>query len=458
MSDLQSLMPTAQSDAQLLTRIAYQPDPVSPAWLAAQLDLPPSTLRRALARLVQAGRIVRLGGGPSTRYAIAGASSAAVAVARSPSAPAALRSLVSWSAASQRARACLREPLGAREPVSYDRSLIDGYRPNVSSLLPPALAAELHALGKTRDQQPAGTYARNVLEQLLIDLSWSSSHLEGNRLSRIDTEELFKSGAVGGDRDAIMLLNHKHAIEYLVETAPLRGLRADVIHNVHATLMQDLLQDDHALGAIRRKVVRISDTVYLPTQMPQLLHEMFELALHKAAQVHNPLEAAFFLWVHLAYLQPFEDGNKRVSRLAANIPLMVFNCAPLSFLDVDRRDYVDAMLAVYELRDMAPACDLFAWTYRRSCAKYAAVVQAMGVPDPVRLRLRSQLSQAIGRIVRDRVSLAVAVADSGLDATHEPQFEPMLRRELAGLQPYNCARFRVSTEATEAWIAAGRPA
>ena len=149
-------------------------------------------------------------------------------------------------------------------------------------------------------------------------------------MTRLDTEELFRSGATAGDRDAVMLLDHKQAIEFMVENVPLQGLGMNIVSNLHAVLMQDLLEDDAALGAIRQKVVRISDTVYTPAHMPQLLREMLERVLAKAAQVNNPLEAAFFLWVNLAYLQPFEDGNKRVSRLAANIPLMLFNCAPLS--------------------------------------------------------------------------------------------------------------------------------
>ncbi len=454
-------MPTAQLDDLILELLAeFQSLPgqeqVAPGVLAQRLNAPESTLRRALVRLVNQQRITRHGGGRSTRYALASASTALSkqATATAEGSP----SLVAWSPASQIARAHLRAPLGSREPVGYTRALVDAYVPNKSSLLPAALADELYQLGRMHDQQPAGTYARHVLEQLLIDLSWSSSRLEGNRLTKLDTEELFKSGATGGDRDAVMLLNHKQAIEFMVETVPLRGLKLDVVTNLHAVLMQDLLQDDASLGAIRRKVVRISDTVYVPTQMPQLLQEMLEATLHKAAQVNNPLEAAFFLWVNLAYLQPFEDGNKRVSRLAANIPLMVFNCAPLSFLDVDQNDYTDAMLGVYELRDMAPAADLFAWTYRRSCAKYVVVQQSVGAPDPVRLKFRPHLTEAMGRIVRDKVALPQVLTDMQLDAAHAPEFEPLLKRELAQLEAHNCARYRLTPTAVQAWIEAGRPA
>ena len=40
--------------------------------------------------------------------------------------------------------------------------------------------------------------ARKVLEQLLIDLSWYSSRLEGNRKSLLDTRELFVKGRSPG--------------------------------------------------------------------------------------------------------------------------------------------------------------------------------------------------------------------------------------------------------------------
>jgi hypothetical protein len=63
----------------------------------------------------------------------------------------------------------------------------------------------------------------------------------------------------------------------------------------------------------------------------------------RAIARENPqlqVEQAFFALVHLAYLQAFEDVNKRVSRLAANIPLIRGNLCPLSFVDVPERDLV----------------------------------------------------------------------------------------------------------------------
>jgi Fic family protein len=306
-------------------------------------------------------------------------------------------------------------------------------------------------------QQPAGTYARKVLEQLLIDLSWSSSRLEGNTYSLLATEELFKSGAPPADLEGVMLLNHKRAIEFLVDAVPSYGLTDSVIRNLHALLMQDLLADSAGLGAIRTKVVNISDTTYVPSQVPQLLQEMASLIIVKAQHIKNPVEAAFFLWVNLAYLQPFEDGNKRTSRLAANIPLMLYNCAPLSFLDVDPRDYAKAMLGIYELFDVTIAVELFAWTYRRSIRKYQVILESLGLPDAFRVRHREHLSEAVQRLVRERQPLQQAISNTGVPAEEVGAFGEMLEAELNALTPHNCARYRITLGEVQAWIERGRP-
>jgi Fic family protein len=86
---------------------------------------------------------------------------------------------------------------------------------------------------------------------------------------------------------------------------------------------------------------------------------------------------AFFVMVHIPYLQPFDDVNKRVSRLAANIPFLKQNLAPLSFVDVPEPDYVDGTLGIYELRRVELARDVFAWAYERSCQRYTVVRDAL---------------------------------------------------------------------------------
>ncbi|NWA05248.1 Fic family protein [Pseudomonas gingeri] len=407
-----------------------------------------ATVKRHLEALVNSGHVIQEGRTRSTRYRL---------VDTRESQPAPVSTGPVWSAQSLSLRRRLEQPLAMRHAVTYQRTFVDNYIPNQSSLLPTSLATTLMEEGRMRGQQPAGTYARKVLEPLLIDLSWSSSRLEGNRYSLLATEELFKSGVTGGDLDAVMLLNHKAAIEFMVDAVPSYGLTTPVIQNLHALLMQDLLADSGGLGTIRQKIVNISDTTYLPSQVPSLLGEMLECILEKARQIKNPVESAFFLWVNLAYLQPFDDGNKRTSRLAANVPLMLYNSAPLSFLDMDVRDYAHAMMGVYEYLDVSLAADLFEWAYRRSIRKYEVTLEAMGRPDPVRVQFREALNEAIGAIVRDRKTCEEAMADLSLDADQAQLLRPLLMDELKVLGVFNCARYRLTMKQTESWIDAGRP-
>jgi hypothetical protein len=216
------------------------------------------------------------------------------------------------------------------------------------------------------------------------------------------------------------------------------------------------LADVASLGAIRKKVVNISGTTYIPTQVPAVLQEMFEHIILKAQHIKNPLEAAFFLWINLAYLQPFEDGNKRVSRVAANIPLMLYNQAPLSFLDVDREDYALSMMGVYEACDASMATDLFDWTYRRSQTKYKVVSESLGSPDRFRVKYREALNEAVGMVVRGRQPMADALVALGLPNEDAPKFQQLLAQELNVLAVFNCARYRLDMKETQAWIDEGR--
>jgi hypothetical protein len=423
--------------------------------LAEHLAEPRTTVTRHLVRLLEVGTLIREGSGPATLYRLAAGGPAINLPHHPPGHPTAGPV---WSSAARDLRTQLEVPLGHRTPVSYRREFVDQYRPNESSLLPPDLANALHDQGRMLGQQPAGTYARRVLEQLLIDLSWYSSRLEGNRISLLDTRELFLRGrSPGNDIDATMLLNHKDAIEFIVEAVPAYGITLPVVRNVQSILMNGLLANPASLGATRRTIVNISDTTYVPSQVPALLDEMLTAIVEKARQVRNPVESGFFLWVNIAYLQPFEDGNKRTSRLCSNLPLLLANCAPLSFLDVEPADYAVSMLGVYEKQDIALAADLFQWTYRRSIAKYRAVLESMGTPDPLRAKYREQLGDAVRQIVAGGAALATAVDTLAIPEADRAPFIGLLRIELASLEPYNCARYRLTMGKTEEWIARGRP-
>lgn len=149
----------------------------------------------------------------------------------------------------------IRRPVQRRKPVGYDRVFLEAYRPNESHYLSQAVRDHLYRIGRSPDgERPAGTYARDMLGRLLIDLSWASSRLEGNTYTRLDTQNLIELGQVakGKDRrEAQMILNHKAAIELMVEQAAEVGFNRYAILNLHALLSDNLLADPQACGRLR---------------------------------------------------------------------------------------------------------------------------------------------------------------------------------------------------------------
>jgi Fic/DOC family len=367
--------------------------------------MPRRTLQRRLDALIESKRIVSQGGSRSVIYKSTQQPLATILQARAPSGQ--YETYVSLSAMGLQVRNEISRPLIARKPVGYDRDFLERYRPNQDFYLSEFQRNRLHDLGRTSmDARPAGTYARDVLSRLLIDLSWSSSRLEGNTYSRLDTQLLIERGHVAEGKNAQetqMILNHKAAIEFIVTNADEAAFNSFTILNLHDILSDNLLADPMASGRLRIRDVEISGTVFLPLSIPQKIAECFELTLRKASAIIDPFEQAFFAMVHLPYLQPFEDVNKRVSRLAANIPLIQKNLCPLSFIDVPDKAYIEGTLGVYELQRPELLRDVFVWAYERSCQRYLAIRQSLGEPDAFRLKHRAMLIDAVQFIVRSNL-------------------------------------------------------
>ena len=351
----------------------------------------------------------------------------------------------------QQERNLVRQPLMWRQPVGYQRSFLEAYEPGVTFYLSESLRADLHEMGRTpSNERPAGTYAREILHRLLIDLSWASSRLEGNTYNRLDTQKLIEFGqaAEGKDiRETQMILNHKAAIEMLVEEADQIGFNVFTFLNLHAILSENLLPDEGACGRLRRRPVDISGSVFHPLAMPQVLEDCFRLLLRKAADIPDPFEQAFFVMVQVPYLQPFEDVNKRVSRLGANIPLIRNNLCPLSFVDVPEQAYVDGTLGVYEFNQVDLLRDVFIWAYERSCQRYLAITQTLAEPDPLRIRYREALIQAVQAIVRGRKSPSARniqqLTDGRVPKDDSAVFAQMVLDAVQHLHEGSVARYRL---------------
>ena len=429
---------------------------VSQIETALTTAMPRRTLQYRLKSLVDSKRITMVGTGRGARYRLPRQFSvAAHGVSRR------FDVLPVLSRAGAEIREYVRQPPAERRPVGYDQTFLDSYWPNESFYLSHAEREHLGEVGRpVVADQPAGTYARQILNRLLIDLSWNSSRLEGNTYSLLDTTRLIELGeeAEGKQRlEAQMILNHKEAIEFLVDEAGTIGFDRHTILSLHALLADNLLADSRAAGRLRHIAVGIDGSVFHPLETPALIEECFGQILATAAAISDPFEQAFFVLVQLPYLQPFDDVNKQVSRLAANIPLIKANLVPLSFEDVPRELYTEAVLGVYEMQRIELLRDVFIWAYGRSADRYGAVRQSLGEPDPFRLQHRSALREVVGAVIRERMNKKRATAhvaawtQEHIDQPQRERFQEVAERELLSLHEGNFARYRVRPSEFEAW-------
>ena len=194
-------------------------------------------------------------------------------------------------------------------------------------------------------------YLKEV-ERLAIDLSWKSSQIEGNTYSLLETERLLKDKqtAAGKTKDeAVMLLNHKEAIDFIVEYPDyLNTLSSSRVENIHSLLTRELGINRN----LRRRRVGITGTNYRPLENEFQIREAFGEMCKLVNAKNNVFEKALLALVLISYIQGFVDGNKRTARIISNGVLIANGYCPLSFRTVDSIDYKKAMLIFYERNNL----------------------------------------------------------------------------------------------------------
>lgn len=219
------------------------------------------------------------------------------------------------------------------------------------------------------DEMTVNEYKKEM-ERLGIELSWKSSQIEGNTYSLLETERLLRESKTAEGKtkeEAIMLLNHKDALRFILDNPDyLQLLSLSHIEDIHALLTKDLSVDK----GIRHRRVGITGTNYHPLdnefQIREAIHDTCELINGK----DNVFEKALLTLVLLSYIQAFSDGNKRTARITSNAILIANGYCPLSFRTVDSVDYKKAMLIFYEQNNLFAFKQIFMQQFEFAVSEY----------------------------------------------------------------------------------------
>ena len=345
-----------------------------------------STLNRQLAALCDAGVIKPLGAGRATRYQ------------------------TTTPFTRQEIDLYFETPWTARPLAPFREDLLKP-TPNID----PERAArcgQIQALANPMD----GRYLKTFLETF----SWASGVLEGSSYTELDTAALLTYGERNVDKpreDAVLALNHARAAERLwthreISLENLCAMHALLTDN-HGVIAAD--ESDHFLAPDQRgkprdfEDVTLHDSAYTPPFRPGTGHARQVLEQIVATALQLPaFEAAVYLLTRVAYVQSFANGNKRVSRVAANLPLLAAGQIPFSFADVNKRDYIRGMAAFYELGAIHVIEQTFLDGYARSVVRSSRLPDALRVggfdPGEVAAHLVDYVNT--GRRPKDRRALA----------------------------------------------------
>lgn len=274
---------------------------------------------------------------------------------------------------SQDSKSYIEKPFYERKKIWYNQNFLHDYIPNTTFFLSQDQIKVLDDFSKNLNisTQHLSFQKRNI-ENLLIDLSFSSSHLEGNTYSYLDTEVLISYNEIAENKlseETQMILNHKKVIEYMLHFKKSLSYEKKTFFEIHQLLWDKLLMKQD-LWVIRKKQVDIWGSSYTPIDNKYQLDEEFDLFIQKLQLIKNPFEQSLFILVFIPYFQIFLDINKRTSRMSCNLPLLKNWLWIISLLQVKKRDYITAILAIYELNDPSLMASIFTDNYLLNIDRY----------------------------------------------------------------------------------------
>lgn len=309
------------------------------------------TIKRDMTSLVELGALRSIGAGRAVTYELTTQG----------------RMFVSVDADSY----CSVEPDQRKGMKTYNHELFSNIPPKLFAEEDIAVLENATAVYREKSSDVSEVIRKKELERLIIELAWKSSKIEGNTYTLLETEKLILEDvqAEGHEKsEAQMILNHKTAFSYIYENSTkFQELDRKKIEEVHELLVQDL---EIGKGA-RAKGVGVLGSVYRPLDNVYQIHEAVDALTHAVNTLKTPYAKTLLVLLGISYIQPFEDGNKRTSRLVANAVLMAHKCAPLSYRSVSEEEYRKAMLVFYELNSLVPFRKIFIEQYVFAANNYS---------------------------------------------------------------------------------------
>ncbi len=196
--------------------------------------------------------------------------------------------------------------------IPEDASIPDRSNKRISRVSP-----LLAILREQKDSKLKGS----IYHQTQIDLTYSSNHMEGNRLSHEQTRYIFETNTIGITDDAVNVddivetVNHFRCIDHIIDTCTAK-LSEAYIKELHAILKSgtsDSRKDWFVTGDYKRLPNVVGGNETCP---PKEVHKAMRTLLKEYSSVAvKSFDDILDFHQKFESIHPFQDGNGRVGRL-----------------------------------------------------------------------------------------------------------------------------------------------
>lgn len=192
---------------------------------------------------------------------------------------------------------------------------------------------------------------KEMYKWLKTELAYTSNAIEGNTLTRKETELVIDDGITSTSKpikDYIEAINHAKAFEkIIVFLKENKNINENFMLDIHKIILTGL--DNDNAGFYRNCRVRISGSTVImpnPLKVPDLMINFYNWLDENMD--NEPLTA---ILAHLKFvsIHPFVDGNGRCARLLMNTILLQFGFVPIVIRPTDRKRYL-SVIENYQLK------------------------------------------------------------------------------------------------------------
>ena len=121
---------------------------------------------------------------------------------------------------------------------------------------------------------------------------------------------------------------------------------------------------------LRKGPVGITGTKYRPLFNEADIRDVMNEYVKVLNKLKDPYTKSLITLALISYIQPFQDGNKRTSRLLANAILYSHGISMLSYSSADAIEYKKAIILFYEQNSIQYLKQIFMEQYKFAVENY----------------------------------------------------------------------------------------